>query len=53
MADSTREASGENSLIARYFKPIADRSGRLRLDDDAAALMPTGDDIVVTTDAVV
>ena len=53
MADSTREASGEDSLIARYFKPIATDPGAFGLDDDAAALMPSGDDIVVTTDAVV
>jgi thiamine-monophosphate kinase len=50
---SSKPASGEDSLIARYFKPIATDPGAFGLDDDAAALMPSGDDIVVTTDAVV
>src|SRR6187399_3106955 len=46
-------ASGEDSLIARYFRPIATDPGAFNLDDDAAALKPSGDDIVVTTDAIV
>ncbi|WP_349628799.1 thiamine-phosphate kinase [Bradyrhizobium sp. AUGA SZCCT0177] len=46
-------ASGEDSLIARYFRPIATDPGAFNLDDDAAALKPDGDDIVVTTDAIV
>jgi thiamine-monophosphate kinase len=46
-------ASGENSLIARYFRPLATDPGAFRLDDDAAALQPDGNDIVVTTDAIV
>ena len=46
-------ASGEDSLIARYFRPIATDPGAFHLDDDAAALKPSGDDIVVTTDAIV
>jgi thiamine-monophosphate kinase len=45
--------SGEDSLIARYFKPIATDPGAFGLDDDAAILAPSGDDIVVTTDAIV
>src|SRR5258707_9974275 len=45
--------SGEDSLIARYFRPIATDPGAFNLDDDAAALKATGDDIVVTTDAIV
>ena len=53
MADQQENRSGEDSLIARYFKPIATDPGAFGLDDDAAALMPSGDDIVVTTDAVV
>ncbi len=53
MKDHQRSPSGEDSLIARYFKPIATDPGSFGLDDDAAALMPSGDDIVVTTDAVV
>src|SRR6202020_331284 len=46
-------ASGEDSLIARYFKPLATDPGAFGLDDDAAALKAHGDDIVVTTDAIV
>jgi thiamine-monophosphate kinase len=50
---SGKPASGEDSLIARYFRPIATDPGAFGLDDDAAALKPNGDDIVVTTDAIV
>jgi thiamine-monophosphate kinase len=46
-------ASGEDSLIARYFKPIATDPGAFSLDDDAAVLKAHGNDIVVTTDAIV
>jgi thiamine-monophosphate kinase len=46
-------ASGEDSLIARYFRPIATDPGAFRLDDDAALFKPDGSDIVVTTDAIV
>src|ERR1700761_8318383 len=46
-------ASGEDSLIARYFKPLATDPGALGLTDDAALLKALGDDIVVTTDALV
>src|SRR4051812_36966713 len=46
-------ASGEDSLIARYFKPIATDPGALDLDDDAAVLKALGEDLVVTTDAIV
>jgi thiamine-monophosphate kinase len=46
-------ASGEDMLIARYFRPLATDPGAFNLDDDAAALKPSGDDIVVTTDAIV
>jgi thiamine-monophosphate kinase len=45
--------SGEDSLIARYFKPLATDPGALGLVDDAAILQSLGEDIVVTTDAVV
>jgi thiamine-monophosphate kinase len=48
-----KPASTEDSLIARYFRPIATDPGAFNLDDDAAALKPSGDDIVVTTDAIV
>ena len=50
---SAPTASGEDSLIARYFRPLATDPGAFDLSDDAAALRPTGDDIVVTTDAIV
>jgi thiamine-monophosphate kinase len=46
-------ASGEDSLIARYFKPLATDPGAFGLDDDAAVLKARGEDIVVTTDAIV
>jgi len=46
-------ASGEDALIARYFKPIATDPGAFGLDDDAAVLKAQGADIVVTTDAIV
>jgi thiamine-monophosphate kinase len=46
-------ASGEDSLIARYFKPLATDPGAFGLTDDAAILKSLGEDIVVTTDAIV
>ena len=51
--DRKQPASGEDSLIARYFKPLATDPGAFDLDDDAAILKAQGDDIVVTTDAIV
>ncbi|MBR1173241.1 thiamine-phosphate kinase [Bradyrhizobium sp. KB893862 SZCCT0404] len=48
-----QDHSGEDSLIARYFKPLATDPGALGLVDDAAVLASSGEDIVVTTDAVV
>lgn len=50
---SDRPASGEDSLIARYFGPLATDPGAFGLGDDAAVLKALGDDIVVTTDAIV
>ena len=50
---SGKSASGEDALIARYFRPLATDPGAFGLDDDAAALKPDGSDIVVTTDAIV
>ena len=46
-------ASGEDSLIARYFKPLATDAGALGLTDDAAILKALGEDIVLTVDAIV
>ena len=45
--------SGEDALIARYFKPLATDPGAFNLVDDAAILKAQGEDIVVTTDAIV
>src|ERR1700674_220162 len=45
--------SGEDSLIARYFRPLATDPGAFDLGDDAAILKALGEDIVVTTDAIV
>jgi thiamine-monophosphate kinase len=53
MIDRRSNPSGEDSLIARYFRPIATDPGAFDLGDDAAALKTDGDDIVVTTDAIV
>jgi thiamine-monophosphate kinase len=46
-------ASGEDSLIARYFRPLATDPGAFGLTDDAALLKSADHDIVVTTDAIV
>jgi len=53
MTDRNKPASGEDSLIARYFKPLATDPGAFDLGDDAAILNAHADDIVVTTDAIV
>jgi thiamine-monophosphate kinase len=46
-------ASGEDSLIARFFRPLAADPGAFGLGDDAAILKAVGEDVVVTTDAIV
>lgn len=48
-----RVASGEDSLISRYFAPLATDPGAFGLRDDAAVLKTAGEDIVVNTDAIV
>jgi thiamine-monophosphate kinase len=53
MMDRKQMPSGEDSLIARYFRPIATDPGAFDLGDDAAVLKADGEDIVVTTDAIV
>ena len=53
MGNGSRSASGEDALIARYFKPLATDPAAFGLTDDAAVLKALGDDIVVTTDALV
>jgi thiamine-monophosphate kinase len=46
--------SGEDELIARYFKPLATAAGALGLTDDAAFYAaPEGHELVLTTDAIV
>src|SRR5215472_3004657 len=47
------EASGEDGLIARYFRPLATDPGAFGLIDDAAILNTSGEDAVVKTDAIV
>lgn len=50
---SSKERPGEDSLIARFFAPIAGEGG-LGLKDDAARLTPNpGHDLVLTVDALV
>src|SRR5579872_7160142 len=46
-------ASGEDDLIAKYFRPLANTPASLGLLDDAAVLDGLGDDLVLTTDAIV
>src|SRR5881628_366409 len=53
MTDRKQPPSGEDLLIARYFRPLATDPGAFNLADDAALFKPSGDDIVVTTDAIV
>jgi thiamine-monophosphate kinase len=48
------EGSGEDRLIARYFRPLARHPGALGLADDAALLTPpSGCDLVLTTDGII
>jgi thiamine-monophosphate kinase len=51
--EENHNPSGEDSLIARYFRPLAADPGAFGLTDDAAILKALGDDLVVTTDAIV
>lgn len=53
METRSHSGSGEDNLIARYFRPLATDAGALGLIDDAAVLAATGQDLVVTTDAIV
>ena len=51
---SEGEGSGEDRLIAKYFRPLATHPGAFGLADDAAAITPPpGCDLVLTTDGVI
>jgi thiamine-monophosphate kinase len=51
---SNEGLSGEERLIARYFRPLATASNAFELGDDAAVLTPpAGCDLVLTTDGVI
>jgi len=51
---SKGEGSGEDRLIARHFRPLANHPGALGLADDAAVLTPPpGYDLVLTTDGII
>ena len=47
MAASGADASGEEALIARYFRPLATDPGAFNLLDDAAILKACGEDVVI------
>jgi thiamine-monophosphate kinase len=53
MIDGRGKQSAEDSLIARYFKPLATDPGAFGLTDDAAILKSSAGELVVTTDAIV
>ncbi len=54
MSAKQPKASGEDRLIARYFKPLAKHPGAFGLVDDAAAITPPrGCDIVLKTDGII
>ena len=53
MRDRQDTPSGEDALIARYFRPLATDPGAFGLVDDAAILKPSADDLVLKTDAIV
>ena len=54
MSEEEAAQSGEDRLIARYFKPLAKHPGAFALADDAAAIAPPqGNDLVLKTDGIV
>ncbi|MGH6777044.1 MAG: thiamine-phosphate kinase [Bradyrhizobium sp.] len=53
MTNRKASGSGEDALIARYFKPLATDPGAFDLVDDAAILKASAEDVVVKTDAIV
>ena len=53
-ARDDRALSGEDRLIAKYFRPLARHPGALGLGDDAAFITPApGTDMVLKTDAII
>jgi len=54
MAQRKPAQSGEEAIIARYFRPLARHPAAFGLIDDCAALaLPAGSDLVLKTDAIV
>jgi thiamine-monophosphate kinase len=54
MTRSAAGQTGEDEIIARYFRPLAKHPAALGLIDDCAALpIPAGSDLVLKTDAIV
>ena len=54
MSNNANHGSGEDRLIARFFKPLATHPGALGLTDDAAFIAPPpGCDLVLKTDAII
>src|SRR5882724_5654675 len=54
MSKDNAAESGEDRLIARYFRPLATHPGAFGLTDDAAVIAPpAGCDLVLTTDGVI
>jgi thiamine-monophosphate kinase len=52
--ESPPVGSGEDQLIARYFRPLARHPGAFGLEDDAAVLVPPpGFDLVLKADAII
>ena len=54
MTKKDKATSGEERLIERYFRPLAEHPGAFDLLDDAAAVTPpAGCDLVLTVDGIV
>src|SRR2546423_10754310 len=54
MSKEHEAESGEDRLIARYFKPLAKHPGAFGLTDDAAVITPpAGHDLVLKTDGLI
>jgi len=54
MTGGAAEQTGEDEIIARYFRPLAKHPAAFGLIDDCAALLvPAGSDLVLKTDAIV